>query len=143
MAGSQARIAVRPHAGIPVNLNQVTLPVTDFDRSVVFYRDMGFILIVHSPPRYARFECPEGDATFSLHSVDSPTSTSGVVVYFECSDLDARVQCLLAAGFEFTRLPVDEPWLWREARLADPSGNVICLFRAGDNRRNPPWRVAA
>ena len=39
-----------------MNLNQITLPTTDFDRSVAFYRGMGFTLIVHSPPRYARFE---------------------------------------------------------------------------------------
>ena len=126
-----------------MNLNQVTLPVTDFERSVAFYRDMGFTLIVHSPPRYARFECPEGDSTFSLHSVAGPASSAGVVVYFECSDLESRVQQLLADGFEFTQLPVDEPWLWREARLVDPSGNAICLFRAGDNRKHPPWRVVA
>lgn len=125
-----------------MNLNQVTLPVVDFDRSVAFYRDLGFALIVHSPPRYARFECPEGDATFSLHAVATPVGDTGVVVYFECADLDERVGRLLAAGFEFSRLPTDEPWLWREARLRDPSGNVICLYRAGDNRRNPPWRVA-
>jgi predicted enzyme related to lactoylglutathione lyase len=124
-----------------VNLNQVTLPVTDFDRSVAFYQQMGFTLIVHSPPRYARFECPEGDATFSIHSVDAPIGNTGVVVYFECADLDARVERLVAAGFEFTQLPTDEPWLWREARLNDPSGNVICLFWAGINRKYPPWRV--
>jgi predicted enzyme related to lactoylglutathione lyase len=125
-----------------VNLNQVTLPATDFDRSVAFYRQMGFTLIVHAPPRYARFECPEGDATFSIHSVDAPVGNTGVVVYFECADLDARVERLVAAGFEFTQLPTDERWLWREARLNDPSGNVICLFWAGINRRHPPWRVA-
>jgi catechol 2,3-dioxygenase-like lactoylglutathione lyase family enzyme len=126
-----------------VNLNQVTLPVAEFERSVEFYRGMGFTLIVHSPPRYARFECPEGDSTFSIHAVEHPASTAGLVVYFECQDLDARVARLVAAGFEFTKLPTDERWLWREARLDDPSGNVICLFWAGDNRRNPPWRVAA
>lgn len=47
-----------------MQINQITLPVTDFDRTVAFYRSLGFTLIVHSPPRYARFECPEGDATF-------------------------------------------------------------------------------
>lgn len=125
-----------------MNLNQVTLPVREIDRSVAFYRDMGFTLIVHSPPHYARFECPEGDSTFSIHTVDHPVNTSGVVVYFECGDLDARVQRLLAAGFEFTQLPTDERWLWREARLMDPSGNVLCLFWAGTNRKDPPWRVA-
>jgi catechol 2,3-dioxygenase-like lactoylglutathione lyase family enzyme len=126
-----------------MNLNQITLPVADFERSVAFYRDMGFTLIVHSPPRYARFECPDGDSTFSLHTVDASFNTAGVVVYFECSDLDARVQRLLDAGFEFTQRPQDERWLWREARLVDPSGNVLCLFWAGTNRRDPPWRVAA
>lgn len=126
-----------------MNLNQVTLPVTDLDRSVAFYRDMGFTPIVHSPPRYARFECPDGDSTFSVHTVEHPVNISGVVLYFECSDLDTRVQRLRAAGFEFTKLPTDEPWLWREARLTDPSGNVLCLYWGGNNRKNPPWRVAA
>ncbi len=124
-----------------MNLNQVTLPVADFDRSVEFYLGMGFTLIVHSPPRYARFECPEGDSTFSIHTVEHPASTAGLVVYFECSDLDRRVADLVAAGFAFAKLPTDERWLWREARLADPSGNAICLFWAGHNRKNPPWRV--
>jgi predicted enzyme related to lactoylglutathione lyase len=124
-----------------VNLNQVTLPVAELDRAVAFYRDMGFTLIVHAPPRYARFECPAGEATFSLHASDHAGGDTGVVVYFECDDLDERVERLRAAGFAFTQLPTDEPWLWREARLADPSGNVVCLFRAGDNRRNPPWRL--
>ena len=125
-----------------MNLNQVTLPVSDFDRSVAFYRDMGFTLIVHAPPRYARFECPDGDSTFSIHTVEHPASTTGLVVYFECADLDVRVERLIASDFEFTKLPADERWLWREARLPDPSGNVICLYRAGDNRKNPPWRIA-
>ena len=125
-----------------MNLNQVTLPVSDFDRSVAFYRDMGFTLIVHAPPRYARFECPDGDSTFSIHTVEHPVSTTGLVVYFECADLDVRVERLIASDFEFTKLPADERWLWREARLPDPSGNVICLYWAGNNRKNPPWRIA-
>lgn len=27
------------------------------------------------------------------------------------------------------------------ARIKDPSGNLICLYRAGKNRRYPPWRI--
>ena len=27
------------------------------------------------------------------------------------------------------------------AYLRDPAGNLICLFWAGENRKNPPWRV--
>lgn len=125
-----------------MNLNQVTLPVHDLAAAIDFYRTLGLRLIVHSPPRYARFECPDGGATFSLHRVETAPVATGVVVYFECADLDATVARLQAVGLEFRQLPVDEPWRWREARLADPSGNEVCLYWAGENRRHPPWRIA-
>lgn len=123
-----------------MNLNQVTLPATDIERSVAFYRRMGFKQIVASPD-YARFECPGGDSTFSLHRVVGTVRDTQVVVYFETPTMDAEVQRLLAAGIEFTQLPRDERWLWREARLNDPDGNVLCLFRAGEARKNPPWKL--
>lgn len=124
-----------------MNLNQVTLAVTELDRSVAFYRDLGFRLIVHAPPRYARFECPQGDATLSLHTAEAPADGSGTVIYFECEGLDALVQRLSEAGYVFEHGPIDQPWLWREARLKDPSGNLICLYWAGSNRKHPPWRL--
>ena len=123
-----------------MNLNQVTLTATDVEQSASFYRRMGFTQIV-SAPHYARFACPEGDATFSIHRAERPVSGTGVVVYFECAQLDDKVTQLRAAGFTFVKLPTDERWLWREARLEDPAGNVLCLFWAGENRKNPPWRV--
>lgn len=123
-----------------MNLNQVTLPATDLEHSVDFYRRMGFKQIVGSSD-YARFECPAGDSTFSLHRVAHPVLDTQVVVYFETRDVDGEVQRLQAAGFRFTQLPQDERWLWREARLQDPSGNVLCLFWAGEARKSPPWRL--
>ena len=125
-----------------MNLNQVTLPALDIDTAAMFYRGMGFTQIVDSP-HYARFECPDGDATFSVHRVDAVVPESGVVLYFECDDLDARVEMLQSRGFVFDGPPTEEPWLWRETRLKDPSGNVLCLFHAGENRKNPPWRIKA
>lgn len=125
-----------------MRFNQVTLPAVDVEHAVAFYRGLGLRLIVSALPRYARFECPDGGATFSLHQVTTRPEPSGVVVYFECEDLDERVARLLADGYEFSQAPTDEPWRWREARLIDPSGNVICLYWAGENRRNPPWRLA-
>jgi catechol 2,3-dioxygenase-like lactoylglutathione lyase family enzyme len=125
-----------------MNLNQVTLPATDVVRSAAFYRRMGFRQIVENLPGYARFECPEGTATFSLHQVDAVAADSGVVIYFECADLDATVAALRANGFAIDSDPVDQPWLWREAYLRDPDGNTICLFHAGKHRRYPPWRLA-
>ena len=123
-----------------MNLNQVTLPSTDIVRSVVFYQSLGFRLIVDSA-HYARFECPQGEATFSVHLVDSVSTNSGVVVYFENKDLDTWVAEVKARGVSFEQEPADMSWLWREARLKDPDGNQLCLFYAGENRRNPPWRV--
>jgi predicted enzyme related to lactoylglutathione lyase len=123
-----------------MNLNQVTLPAVDLDRAVDFYRRMGFKQIVGSP-HYARFECPQGDSTFSLHRVPQMAAESHVVVYFETADVDAEVRRLQVAGFEFTQPPRDEPWLWREARLKDPGGNELCLFHAGEIRKNPPWKL--
>lgn len=125
-----------------MQLNQVTLPAHDVEKSVEFYRALGLRLIVDALPGYARLECPDGDSTLSLHQVKERPTSSGVVVYFECQDLDVQVSRLQARGYTFTQEPKDESWLWREARLLDPSGNVVCLYWAGENRRYPPWRVS-
>ncbi|HYJ06716.1 MAG TPA: VOC family protein [Chthoniobacterales bacterium] len=125
-----------------MDLNQVTLPAMDVAASVVFYKKMGFEIIVESP-HYARFKSSVGDATFSVHAVNGTGEPSKTIVYFECPLLDEQVAALQAKGIEFTQEPRDEPWLWREARLLDPAGNVICLYHAGENRLNPPWRVKA
>jgi hydroxymethylpyrimidine/phosphomethylpyrimidine kinase len=56
-------------------------------------------------------------------------------------DLDVKVEELQKQGYEFDQMPKDERWLWREARLRDPSNNAVCLYWAGENRRFPPWRL--
>ncbi len=122
-----------------VELNQVTLPCTDYEASAAFYRRLGLKQIVASPPRYARLECP-GGATFSIHHAD-PARPSKAVVYFEVHDVDAVVADLKAAGVAFETEPRSEAWLWREARLRDPAGNPLCIYHAGVNRRAPPWRI--
>jgi catechol 2,3-dioxygenase-like lactoylglutathione lyase family enzyme len=122
-----------------VRLNQVTLAVTDLDRSVAFYARLGLRQIV-ADARYARFTCPEGDSTLSLEQVDE-VAQSATTVYLECEDLDSTVSALEAAEVHFDHGPADQPWLWREARLSDPDGNRLCLFHAGENRLNPPWRL--
>lgn len=98
-------------------------------------------MIVDSIPRYARFECPEGDSTFSLHQTEEKRKGSPVDIYFECEDLDKQAAELKSKGFEFELDPTDQSWLWREAHLRDPDGNKIILFHAGENRKNPPWRI--
>lgn len=125
-----------------MNLNQVTLPALDIAASVAFYRRMGFNQIVDAP-HYARFECAEGGSTFSVHRVEEAPVNPGVVIYFESDRLDELVEELQRKGFIFAQLPRDERWLWRECRMHDPAGNTICLYHAGENRKNPPWRLSS
>jgi catechol 2,3-dioxygenase-like lactoylglutathione lyase family enzyme len=120
-------------------MNQVTLPVSDMDAAAAFYRQLGFLQIVDSP-HYARFECPDGEATFSL-VLDETAYQNGAVMYFEHERLDDWAADLLSKGVVFEQMPTDMSYLWREAVLRDPSGNKIKLYWAGQNRLNPPWRV--
>lgn len=122
-----------------MNLNQVTLPVTNMLEATEFYLLLGFTLIVDTP-HYARFQCPEGQASFSLALEPEPFK-SGSVIYFEHQALDDWVADLVDKGIRFEQMPTDQRYLWREAVLNDPSGNKIKLYWAGENRLNPPWRV--
>ena len=124
-----------------MRLNQVTVPSINVARSVEFYKRLGLILIVESLPRYARFDCPDGNATFSVHRVEEVATGEKPVVYFECDDLDETIAGLEQRGIQLDTRPVDQTWLWREAYLRDPDGNLICLYYAGENRVNPPWRL--
>ena len=124
-----------------MNLNQITVLSTDVIATVRFYQQLGLTLIVDSIPRYARLECPDGESTLSVERVEQSQQGSGVVISFECDDLDEQVELLKLKGLEFEHGPIDQSWLWREARLRDPEGNVVCLFYAGKNRKNPPWRI--
>ncbi|TKD57917.1 VOC family protein [Flavobacterium sp. ASW18X] len=124
-----------------MNLNQITVPSLDLNKSIPFYKVLGLELIVKALPHYARFVCPVGNATFSLHLVTELPKGEGVYVYFECDDLEAKVTSLINKGFVFDVAPVDQSWLWREARLKDVDGNQIILYYAGENRINPPWKI--
>jgi catechol 2,3-dioxygenase-like lactoylglutathione lyase family enzyme len=73
----------------------------DVAAATAFYQKMGFRLIVDALPDYVRFECPAGDATFSLHRVDQLRTAGGTSVYFECEDLDERVAELQERGIHF------------------------------------------
>lgn len=124
-----------------MNLNQITLPVLNVEKTIAFYQILGFKLIVEALPEYARFQCKEGDSTFSLHRVEALPTGEGIWIYFESDDLDNLVTKLQANGIVFEELPTDKPWLWREARLKDLDGNQLILYKAGENRLSPPWRI--
>lgn len=124
-----------------MNLNQIRVPSTDVKKSVDFYKTLGLHIIVDAFPRYARFECPQGNSTFSVHKVDKVGKGEGAIVYFEEEHIDDYVNKLVKKGIVFDQMPKDETYLWREAKLRDPDGNQLIIFYGGDNRKNPPWRI--
>ena len=117
--------------------NQITVPATDHAASFAFYRALGLTPIVDSAARYARFESAGGTSL----SIEAAGEIAGrPIVFIEVADLDAAVAAARAHGITVGD-PVDQSWGWREARLADPAGNALCLYSAGENRRFPPWRL--
>ncbi len=88
-----------------MNLNQITIPSLDLEKSVAFYKTLGLHLIVDSLPKYARFECPDGNCTFSIHKVEELPKGNGIIVYFEDDNLDELVSTLKEKGIIFTSNP--------------------------------------
>ena len=127
-----------------MRFNHITLIVSDFERSKEFYRSLGLTQIVDAPPRYARFTFPHGDATLSVE-VDAGVSgrPGAAQLFFECDALDATVAALKAKGLVFYQDATDMFYGWREARLRDPDGHDVRLYRENlpDQRLNPPWRI--
>ena len=84
---------MRLDTGLGLRLNQVTVTGKDYAKMVDFYRKLGLKQIVDSPEnQYARFEA--GGATFSIQCDPEAEIGETVAVYFECDDLDERVERL-------------------------------------------------
>ncbi len=124
-----------------MRLNHVTIVVEDVERAAAFYIRLGLTQIVANYPNYARLLAPEGNTTLSLQRREGTPSRSEASIHFEVDDVDQTIGKLEQEGVSVANLPVDQPYLWREAMLLDPDGNRIFIYRAGDNRINPPWRL--
>jgi hydroxymethylpyrimidine/phosphomethylpyrimidine kinase len=140
-AGPIGQARVRLDVGAGPRLNQVTVTGTNYERSVDFYRRLGLRQIVDSPDTgYARFETA-GGVTLSVQIDPDERIIATTAIYLECDDLDDRVEKLARSGIAFEHGPRNQPWMWREARLRDPDGNIIFFYHAGESRRFPPWRT--
>lgn len=124
-----------------MNLNQITIPSLNVEKATQFYKTLGLNLIVNALPRYVRFECPDGDSTFSIHKVESLPKGEGIILYFEVENLEETVLNLIEKGITFNSEILEQTWLWKEARLEDLDRNKIIIYHAGKNRKNPPWRI--
>lgn len=124
-----------------MNLNQITIPSLNVEKATEFYRKLGLHLIVEAFPRYVRFECPNGDATFSIHNVENLPIGEGITIYFEVENLEVTVLKLKEKGIKFDTEIMEQSWLWNEIHLHDLDNNKIIIYHAGKNRKNPPWRI--
>ena len=140
--GPMGHTRVRLDVGDGPRLNQVTVTGTHYRRSVEFYGNLGLKQIIDSPETgYARFETA-GGVTLSVQIDPDEKIIATTAIYLECDDLDRRVEALARSGIAFEHGPRNQPWMWREARLRDPDGNIIFFYKAGENRRFPPWRIS-
>ena len=140
-AGPIGQARVRLDVGEGPRLNQVTVTGTNYERSVAFYARLGLRQIVANAPDYARFETA-GGVTLSVQIDPEEKIIATTALYLECDDLDERVEQLARSGIPFEHGPRNQPWMWREARLRDPDGNIIFFYHAGESRRFPPWRIS-
>ena len=124
-----------------MNLNQVTIASLDVAKSTAFYKTLGLKLIVDALPRYVRLQCPNGDATFSISKVEKLTEGNKIKLYFEVENLSETVKILKEKGITFNTEIKEQPWLWTDVHLNDPNGHALIIYNAGENRKNPPWRV--
>lgn len=124
-----------------MNLNQVTISSLDVAKSTEFYKILGLKLIVDALPRYVRLECPDGDSTFSISSTEELPEGNKITLYFEVENLSETVSELKKKGITFNTEITDQPWMWTDINLNDPDGHKLIIFNAGDNRKNPHWRV--
>lgn len=119
-------------------LDMVGIVVADIDRSLAFYRLLGL--------EVERGEGPYCEATLAnglriswnhvdmIKEIDShyvPPVGQRVGLAFLCdspSDVDARYQRLVGAGYRGAKEPWDAFWGQRYAQVEDPDGIVLDLF---------------
>lgn len=105
------------------------LRVTDYVRARAFYTDLlGFDVVEEAGDPVLGFGILRaGTAQVILIAWDGPEAAySGWRVYLYPRDLDALLARITAAGGTYSGPKVTEYGM-REAEIADPDGNILCL----------------
>jgi len=113
-------------------IGQISIPVRDLERSIVFYRDeLGMNFLFQAPPGLAFFDC--GGVRLML---DVPAGTQSEarssIIYYKVDDLPSAVAELKARGVDFdqepelvAQMPDHELWM---AFLRDLNDNTLALM---------------
>jgi catechol 2,3-dioxygenase-like lactoylglutathione lyase family enzyme len=122
-----------------LEFNHVMVYTRNLAKSLRFYSGaLGFTVLEHQAPFYARLRSPKGRQTIALHLARPRQrlrpEADGVRLYFEVRDLDRLYRRLLQRGVKFTQPPEEMVWGWRHAYLNDPDGHELSLYWAGRKR---------
>jgi predicted enzyme related to lactoylglutathione lyase len=121
-------------------IGYINLAVTDFARSLGFYRDVLALpqLLIDDKFQFAQFDA--GGVRFAVvggaESKKMREARGGdfhTGIGFCVSDVDAAYRELAAKGVRFTMKPSKQPWGGYMATFADPDGNIFYL----DSVRQP------
>lgn len=121
--------------------HHVALRVVDFDLSVRFYRDLGFVPVRdwgESPKRAAMLDSGDGTVIEIFEGGSPDTPSEGRIIHFalRTSDCDAAQALAISAGAVETMAPKDVTIPSRPAPLdvrisfvKSPSGELIEFFQ--------------
>ena len=124
------------HRAVAVNgIGKVSIPVSDQQRALVFYRDHLGLQVVQDNSygddgtRWIEL-APSGSSTATTLILASwfdsmpPGSLAGLLLH--CDDVHATVANLEAAGVTIEMPPTEYPWGWN-AVVLDPDANRLVL----------------
>ena len=114
-------------------VGQIHISVTDFERSVAFYRDVLGLPHMFTVPGQSMAFFASGDTRLYLGVPESEEYRSRCVLYFRVDDIDAEYARLTGLGVDF----LDAPHIvHREASLSlwmagftDPDGHHLILMQ--------------
>jgi catechol 2,3-dioxygenase-like lactoylglutathione lyase family enzyme len=99
-----------------------TIPVTDIDHALRFYRDvLGFVVAFTNGDPVSFAVIKQGDA--QLHLGVQPGKAGSMHAHLMVDDLDGIHNALRQAGIPIRQPPTIQPWGLRDLVVADPDGN--------------------
>jgi len=99
-----------------------TIPVTDIDHALRFYRDvLGFEVAFTNGDLVSFAIIKQGDA--QLHLGVQPGKAGSTHAHLMVDDLDGIHDALRQAGIPIRQPPTVQPWGLRDLVVADPDGN--------------------